>query len=316
MIVHFGPNVSTVTVDASPSSAYADGVYGSQITVTVKNTTGGPMNNVRLSINPPTIGSLGCCSSAGCGCYNVHTDSNGQFKTSVYSTTIGAANVSAYVEYAHVPASGFAQVSNFTIVTFKPPPATAALTASPGAIDGDGVNRSLITAKFKDAFATPTPGISVTCNVSNNSVFFPTTNLVTDSNGAAYTNMSSTDNPATIICYYIGGTNVLGNTTISVNGVSKPGNYSLIMTSNKMNASAGSNILVTANVTNLSGGGVPAQSTWVSFATSYGGSLSATLVKTDSNGLASVNATAIGPGNIFVKANVSGDFGVIKLGYT
>ncbi|QLJ52452.1 MAG: hypothetical protein Sv326_0277 [Candidatus Fermentimicrarchaeum limneticum] len=309
----FGPNITTILIDASPKEAYADGVFVSNITITLLDSNGERMANAKLCIEPPSIGGVGCCDDSGCGCYNVRADGNGQYKTYIYSSTIGDANFSAHVHYGN--GTDTPALYNSTNVTFKPPPAIATMTANPDTIDGDGVNRSLITARFMDSDNNPTPRISVRCNVSDDTVFFPTTGLVTDNNGEVRTNLSALSDPATIMCWYAGATLLVTSKNVTVALVTRPNNVRVNVTAEPATTTLGSKILVIANVTNYTTGEAM-QTTPVSFNTSYGGVLENNLAVTNSSGLAAVNVTALGVGRIFVKANVSGDFGVVGIEYT
>jgi len=314
--INFGPNVSSIVLNASPQSAYADGVFGSQITVTLMDagTPPQPMSNTSVYINPPSLGILGCC-GVSCGC-SLGTDSNGQVKTWVYSSTIGDANISAYVDYSN--GTDILQFSNSTNVTFKPPPANATASANQSKINGDGINTSMITVRFTDSYGTPTPDIPVDCNISSGAVFFPETGLVTNSSGEVSTNLSAIENPATIMCWYSGGACklVMATMDIDVAPVNQLKNVMVNVSANPNTTTVGSKILVVANITNYTTGASMGTGIRVDFANSYGGILEQNSTITNSSGLAAVNVTAIGPGEIFVKANVSGDFGVTKIEYT
>jgi hypothetical protein len=322
-MITFGPVVKSIRVSASPAIAYADGIYKSYITVTVKDSTGTPMNNLWVNINTPTdlngnsIGNLGCCSTTNCNCWHMHTDSNGQFQTTLVSSVVGVINASAFAYYSD--GTNLQQLSNYTLVLFKDPPANVKITFNTSSIRGDGVDMALVTARFTDSGGNVTSNIPATCNVSENSVFFPTVNLVTDSGGRVYTNISASSNQvtnATMMCYYIGKTNVYDIKDITVKNVTQSGPYNVFLASTQNKATVGSYILVNASVTSKSTGLPVPAGVRVDFATSYGGSLQSSWSTTDSHGSAYINATAVGPGSIFVKANVTSNFGVIKLGYT
>jgi hypothetical protein len=318
-MITFGPVIKSIQVNASPQTAYADGIYKLYITVTVKDSTGAPMDNLWININTPKdlsgnpVGNLGCCSTPGCDCWHMHTDSNGQFTTALVSSVVGDVNASAFAYYSD--GTNLLQLSNYTNVTFKDPPANAQITSNTSNISDDGVDRALIMTRFTDSSGNPTPGIPVNCNVSENAVFFPTANLITDTGGMVYTNLSAISNPATIMCYYTGQTTVLNSKDITVNRVTQTGPYNISLSSTQTTAAAGSYILVNATVINQVTR-LPVPTVRVDFTTSYGGSLQNSWSMTDSGGSAYANVTAIGPGNIFVKANASGNFDVMKLGYT
>ena len=318
-----GPNVSTIIVNASPNTTYGDGVSYSNITVTVFDSDGGRMRNVSVTIGPPTMGQLDCCRYDGCSCTG-KTNVNGVYNVTMISSLAGDSNISAYIEYSD--GTTWKKLYNSTNITFKPPPNSVVVTANPSTIDGDGISKSRITARFvyhnyTDGTDTPTPGLNVTCNVSDKSVFFPVTGLVTDSDGKIYSNLSSIENPATVMCYYLNL--ALGSTDISVLGVGQnPGTYNISMIANQTQTQFNRYSLVSAIVKDKANGDPIADDTTVTFMTSYGGKFencgcNKTTAKT-LNGNASVNVTAWGVGSIFVKANVSGDWGVTDppLAYT
>lgn len=315
--ITFSPFIGVLKVDAFPPTAYADGVFSSDIIITAKDSDGNPMRDTLVNITPPTFGMLSCCGE-GCGCYNLVTDSNGQVTVSIKATRTGDTNVSAYILYSNGTAS--VKFSNSTNVTFKDPPTKSSMSANTTNISNDGVDRAVATAKFTDAYDNPCPGLPVSCNVSINAVFFPTTNLITDNSGRVYMNLSATENPATVMCWYTGGAAKLLTTSLDMNvtTIQQPGKVKVNVTG-PLQGVAGSYLEVVANVTNATTG-APKQNTPVLFETSYGGIFEGGLYEvtavTNSSGLAAVNVTAIGPGDIFVKANVSGDFGVMKLKYT
>ncbi|MEM3556211.1 MAG: Ig-like domain-containing protein [Candidatus Micrarchaeia archaeon] len=314
--ITFGPPIGVLEVDAYPQTAYADGVFSSDIVITAKDSEGNPMRSTLVNITPPTFGMLSCCGE-GCGCYNLATDSNGQVRTSIKATTVGDCNISAYILYSNGTES--VRFSNSTNVTFNEPPSKSSLSANTTNISNDGVDRAAITVLFTDANNNPTPGLPVKCNVSTDAVFFPTAGLVTDSEGKVHVNLSATENPATIMCWYVGGAGSLlvASLDISVSKLQQPDKVRVNVTGPSQGV-AGSYVELVANVTNSSNG-QPQVNTPISFETSYGGIFEGGLYKveavTNSSGLAAVNVTAMGPGDIFVKANVSDDFGVKMVKY-
>lgn len=316
--ITFAPVVGALEINASPPVAYADGVFSSDIIITVRDSEGNPMADTLVDITPPTFGILACCGES-CGCYDLVTNSSGQVSTSIKATTVGNTNISAYVLYSNGTDS--VAFSNSTILTFRDPPSKSSMSSNATNISGDGVDRALISVMFSDASNNPCPGLPVSCNVSTNAVFFPTAGLLTDSNGKVYVNLSATENPATLMCWYAGGAAKLLATSLDVNvtPLQQPGKVNVNVTGPLESIAVGTYATVVANVTN-STNGQPKEGTWVSFETSYGGIFEGGLDKVDavtnSSGLATVNVTAVGPGSIFVKANVSGDFGVVILKYS
>ncbi|MEM3556213.1 MAG: hypothetical protein QXF56_05835 [Candidatus Micrarchaeia archaeon] len=309
-LIEFSPILKTIIVNASPNVTYADGKSVANITITVMDSNGGVMKNHPIHINPPTNEAmLGCCSYTGCSCHS-STDANGQYKTTLYSYTIGDSNVSAYSEYSN--GTHLVKITNYTNVTFKPPPSKATMSATPAIINGDGIDRSRVVVAFKDVSNNPTPGLLINCSVSPNSAFFPTANLITNESGEIETYISSIENPATIACSYLHY--ATGQKDLQVSSVGQDNVYKIEVKSNATSKPYGGYINVTANVTRISTGQSIADGSQVTFTTSYGGSFKNCgcnqTTATTMNGIAWVEVTASGPGRIFVKANVSGDWGV------
>jgi hypothetical protein len=319
--INFSPFAQTLMVNASPQSAYADGVSSSNITFTVIGSDGNAMNNSIVYINPPTLGSLSCCYGTGCNCTGY--TANGAFTTQIYSTNVGDSNVSAYLQYFN--GTAVKQIKNSTIVTFKPLPTNVVMSANSTAVNGDGVDTAMIQAQFLDSSGNPTPGAPVQCNISNNGVIYPDSSIImtADSNGNATVYVSALPiTSVTVMCYYghIGSLVAVGSKNITVNTLGVNKIYNVVLTANQYSALYGSYINVTANITKISDLTPAPPSTPVTFSTSYAGNFSGganMYTAYTMNGLASALVTAIGPAKIYVKANVSGDWGISNmLNYT
>ena len=316
--IQFGPMIGSITLDKSTDFAYGDGRTCPNVTITVRNVNNNPMSNLVLIINKVTIGpyfgQISCPAppdgwtnpDGSCG---VHTDSNGRFSTPVCSSYTGAANFSVYVPYSNgtYPNQYVRNFSNSTNIYFVQPPQSASMTTNTSSILGDGVDRALFKFQLRNSTG-PTPGVPVVCNISENAVFYPFSNLVTDLNGNVSVNVSANSTPATLMCIYVGTNDSIWVVkTVDVTTPTQGGKYFINVTAYPDETTRNTWSTVNATVKNSTGQiqvGIQ-----VNFSTSWGGILNATTGWTDPDGNARVNATMITDGSIFVKASITSPLG-------
>ena len=206
---------------------------------------------------------------------------------------------------------------NWTNIYFVQPPIAAIMTTNRSSILGDGVDRALFKFQLLNSTA-PTPGVPVECSVSDNAVFYPFTNLVTDLNGNVSVNVSANSTPATLMCIYYGAyANVVEDASVTVLDPAQPGKYRINATAYPNETVHGAWSTIIATVRNSTDPQVGVQ---VNFSSSWGGILNATTGVTDSSGNARVNATMNTAGSIFVKTSITSamgtDFGTALVKYT
>jgi hypothetical protein len=191
------------------------------------------------------------------------------------------------------------------------------MTTNTTSILGDGVDRALF--KFQLGNNTgPTPGVPVECSITENAVFYPFSNLVTDLNGNVTVNVSANSTPATLMCIYYGAyDNLLADKSVTVTDPTQPGKYRINATAYPNETIRNTWSTVIATVKNSTDPQVGIQ---VNFSSSWGGILNATTGLTDSSGNARVNATMYTNGSIFVKVSITSafgtDFSIVKIKYT
>ncbi|MCX6776325.1 MAG: hypothetical protein NT130_05770 [Candidatus Micrarchaeota archaeon] len=316
--------IGSVTFNKSSDFVYGDGSTCPNVTITVRNVSNGPMSNLLVNINPLTIGSdtgvISCPPPGWLGtdgsCNGVYTDSQGRIDITACSSKSGTANFSVSIPFGAATYVGY--FVNWTNINFVEPPQSATMTINTTSILGDGVDRALFTTQFTNSTG-PTPGVSVVCSISENAVFYPFSNLVTDLNGNVKMNVSANQTPqASLMCWHVAmPDNIVATKSVDVTTPAQGGKYfiNVIAYPDETIRNAWS----TVNATVKNSTGQVQVGIQVNFSTSWGGTLNDTNASTDSGGNARVNATMSTDGSIFVKASITSamgtDFGTVKIKY-
>ncbi|HYV43717.1 MAG TPA: Ig-like domain-containing protein [Myxococcaceae bacterium] len=155
------------------SPILADGTASGLITVTVKDGTGNPTQNVPVQLT--ASGSFNTFSPSATG----NTNSLGEFKSRLSSPAAETKAVTATVN------AGAFQLTNFMVFNPGPPVANSSqMSATPDHVPADGVSTTTITAWFRDTNGNPCPGLFVQLTSSGSSNTFSATTGTTDVDGA------------------------------------------------------------------------------------------------------------------------------------
>ena len=175
------PDATKSTVVVSPTTAVADGVDQSSVTVTLLSSTSVPVAGKAV-----TLACTASCSAHISGPSPATTDANGQTTFTITDTaaeviTLQATDTTDTVSLTPAQAAG---------VTFAAPAVSAThstVTASPTNPPADGSTPTTITVTLRDQGANPQPvaGHALTLGGTGSAVIAPATPVVTDSSGVA-----------------------------------------------------------------------------------------------------------------------------------
>ncbi len=180
---------SQTTVTASVDSLLADGLTGSTLTVTLLDENSVPVVNKTIAFNIE-FGSLSAISNSGL------SDDSGVVTASISSSQAGINHILVSVDGQ--------TVGSINITFLAGVPVTAAIAIANNSVPGDGT-LTTIPITLKDANNNPVSGVNVGATASFGNI--SPSSLVTDANGVASFNISSTSLGNTTLIFNVPGIN-------------------------------------------------------------------------------------------------------------
>jgi adhesin/invasin len=280
------------TIAGDTQSAAVGSTLGTPLKVLVSSASGGVAPNVSVTFSVQSgNGSIGGLSSK-----VVTSDSSGYAQASfTLGTTGGTNSVRAAITSAPTVYNSFTETG--TVPSNSPVDLSqSSIALSSNSVNANGVNTVTVSILVKDQYGNliPNPGQSVASTFTPSNGSWATSSAFSYASTGTYTNTYkvSTTSGTVVFSGTIGGSSISsGTATLTLNNA---GNTLSIVSGNlqqvPLNTQAASSLTVIAR----DGGNQPIAGKAVSFSIAGGGTLSASTVTTDSNGMAAVDFTAGG----------------------
>jgi hypothetical protein len=181
------------SVHASPMNVSADGVHTATLTVVVLDTSGAPM-----------AGQLATFSVSGSG----NQVTGGGVTNAQGTSTATLTSTKAETKTITVLSAGIALTGQVTFLPGAASATTSRFLAEPSSVVADGVAQATIAATLVDADSNPLPGVTVTFGASGSANGWTSTTAVTNGNGVASVNLSSTVAETKTVTAQGGGVNL------------------------------------------------------------------------------------------------------------